>query len=83
MSQGAGIIPDESVFADLRRQCTSTENWQNKYNKNGMEVWVEVPSSNSPQVNKGSVAKVHKIKVNLFVVLNVFVTGSMIQSYFL
>ncbi|XP_072519218.1 START domain containing 14 [Salminus brasiliensis] len=65
MSLGSGIIPDESVFADFRKQCISTENWQSKYNKNGMEVWVEVPSMNSPQGNKSNFSRVHKIKCKI------------------
>ncbi|KAL6480192.1 hypothetical protein MHYP_G00112250 [Metynnis hypsauchen] len=65
MSLGSGIIPDESVFAELRRQCMSTENWQNKYNKNGMEVWVEVPPSINSQGNKTSLSKVHKVKCKI------------------
>lgn len=58
----SGIIPDEAVFADFRRQALSTDNWYSKYDKNGMEVWVEVAPVTSPQGNK-NVPKVHKIKV--------------------
>lgn len=48
----------------------ATENWLNKYNKNGMEVWVEVPPlSSSPQGNKNNNSKVHKIKVSSLVTL--------------
>ncbi|XP_066504669.1 START domain containing 14 [Hoplias malabaricus] len=64
MSLGSGIVPDESVFSEFRRQCLSTENWQNKYNKNGMEVWVEVPPNNL-QANKNQGSKVHKIKCKI------------------
>lgn len=65
MSLGSEIIPGEAVFSDFRRQCLATENWLNKYSKNGMEVWVEVPAlSNSPQGNKNNYSKVHKIKVS-------------------
>ncbi|XP_062855903.1 START domain containing 14 [Trichomycterus rosablanca] len=66
MSLGSGIIPGEALFSDLRRQCLTTENWQNKYNKNGMEVWVEVPSVSSlSQGNKNSYSKVHKVKCKM------------------
>lgn len=64
MSHGSEIIPGEAVFSDFRRQCLATENWLNKYSKNGMEVWVEVPTlSNSPLGNKSNYSKVHKVKV--------------------
>lgn len=55
----SSILPDEAVFADFRNQCLSVDNWVNKYDNNGMQVWVEVPAkkgSNGP--------KVHKIKVS-------------------
>ena len=54
------ILPDETVFADFRRQCLSTDNWASKYHKNGMQVWVEV----SPTNKGNNVPKVHKIKVS-------------------
>ncbi|XP_021416787.2 START domain-containing protein 10 [Oncorhynchus mykiss] len=60
----SGIIPDEAVFADFRRQALSTDNWYSKYDKNGMEVWVEVAPVTSPQGNK-NVPKVHKIKCRM------------------
>ncbi|XP_029626918.1 START domain-containing protein 10 [Salmo trutta] len=61
----SGIIPDEAVFADFRRQALSTDNWYSKYDKNGMEVWVEVaPVASSPQGNK-NIPKVHKIKCRM------------------
>lgn len=53
------ILPDEAVFVDFRRQCLSTDNWVNKYDSNGMQVWVEVPAKKE---NRGP--KIHKIKVN-------------------
>lgn len=65
MSLGSGIIPGDALFSDFRRQCLGTENWMNKYSKNGMEVWVEVPPlTNSPQGNKNTYSKVHKVKVS-------------------
>ncbi|XP_075959073.1 START domain containing 14 [Anarhichas minor] len=55
------ILPDETAFADFRKQCLSTDNWSNKYDTNGMQVWVE----NSP-ANKGTNGpKVHKIKCQM------------------
>lgn len=53
------ILPDEAVFVDFRRQCLSTDNWVNKYDSNGMQVWVEVPAKKE---NRGP--QIHKIKVN-------------------
>lgn len=53
------ILPDEATFAEFKKQCLSTDNWANKYDKYGMKVWVE-----SPPADKGNnVARVHKIKV--------------------
>lgn len=40
------------------------DNWHSKYDKNGMEVWVETAAV--PQGSKKSAAKVHKIKVSRF-----------------
>ncbi len=54
----SSILPDEAVFADFRKQCLSADNWVNKYDNNGMQVWVEVPKKG----NRGP--KVHKIKVS-------------------
>ncbi|XP_018589345.1 START domain containing 14 [Scleropages formosus] len=54
------VIPDDAVFADFRRQCLSTENWIKKYDKNGMEVWVETLMATENNRNQG--LKVHKIK---------------------
>ncbi|XP_026874369.2 START domain containing 14 [Electrophorus electricus] len=65
MSLTSRIIPDESVFSDFKRQCMSTDNWQNKYSKTGMEVWVEVPPLSCTQGHKSSVSKVHKIKCRI------------------
>ncbi|XP_056624986.1 START domain containing 14 [Triplophysa dalaica] len=64
MSRGSGIIPDESMFNEFKRQCLSTENWLSKYDKNGMEVWVEVAPVSS-QGNKGNNSKIHKIKCRI------------------
>lgn len=58
-SKMSSILPDEAVFADFRRQCLSTDNWVNKYDSNGMQVWVEVPTKKE---NRGP--KIHKIKVS-------------------
>uniref|UniRef100_A0A4W5R082 START domain-containing protein 10 n=1 Tax=Hucho hucho TaxID=62062 RepID=A0A4W5R082_9TELE len=60
----SGIIPDEAVFTDFRRQALSTDNWYSKYDMNGMEVWVEVAPVTSHQGNK-NVPKVHKIKCRM------------------
>ncbi|KAJ8015688.1 hypothetical protein DPEC_G00028710 [Dallia pectoralis] len=57
----SGIIPDEAVFTDFRRQALSSDNWCSKYEKNGMEVWVEIPPASS-QTN-GPV--VHKIRCRM------------------
>ena len=54
------ILPDGATFADFRKQCLSTDNWLNKYDKNEMQVWVE-----HPPASKGNhVPKIHKIKVS-------------------
>ncbi|XP_074529806.1 START domain containing 14 [Halichoeres trimaculatus] len=57
MSHQPSILPDEAAFTDFKKQCLSVGNWSNKYDKCGMQVWVEVPPTkgNNPQ-------KVHKIK---------------------
>lgn len=60
MSLSSSILPDEAVFADFRRQCLSTDNWVNKYDNHGMQVWVEVPPKNE---TRGP--KTHKIKVSV------------------
>lgn len=60
MSFSSNILPDEAVFADFRRQCLTTDNWVNKYDNHGMQVWVEVPPKNE---TRGP--KTHKIKVRL------------------
>ncbi|XP_068446610.1 START domain containing 14 [Clinocottus analis] len=55
------ILPDKAAFADFRKQCLSTDNWSNKYDKHGMQVWVE-----GSLANKGNnVPKVHKIKCKM------------------
>ncbi|XP_041846524.1 START domain containing 14 [Melanotaenia boesemani] len=61
MSRLASILPSEAVFADFRRQCLATENWLNKYDSNGMQVWVEVPPANRGY----NAPKVHKIKCRM------------------
>ncbi|XP_019726768.1 START domain containing 14 [Hippocampus comes] len=58
----ASILPDDSAFVDFKDQCLSTTgNWHNKYDKHGMQVWMEIPkdkgNSNGP--------KVHKIKCKM------------------
>lgn len=72
MSRGSGIIPDESMFNEFKRQCLSTENWLNKYDKNDMEVWVEVAPLSTSTSNKGNLAKVHKIKVRCLPTFNYY-----------
>ncbi|XP_023142775.1 START domain containing 14 isoform X2 [Amphiprion ocellaris] len=57
----ASILPGEEAFFDFRKQCLATENWLNKYDENGMQVWVEVPAANK----KNHVPKVHKIKCKM------------------
>lgn len=59
MSIHSCILPDEKVFADFRQQCLSSDNWVNKYDNSGMQVWVEVPAKKGKQG-----PKVHKIKVS-------------------
>lgn len=59
MSTGSSILPDEAVFVDFRRQCLSTDSWVNKYDSNGMQVWVEVPAKKGKRS-----PKIHKIKVS-------------------
>lgn len=51
------ILPNEAAFADFREQCLSTDNWFNKYDRQGMQVWVE----GSPAIKGNDVPKVHKI----------------------
>ncbi|XP_042371841.1 START domain-containing protein 10-like [Plectropomus leopardus] len=55
------ILPDEATFADFRNQCSSTENWASKYDKHGIQVWVEV----APKNKGNNVPKVHKIKCKM------------------
>ncbi|KAF7228497.1 START domain containing 14 [Nothobranchius furzeri] len=55
--QHSSILPGEEAFADFKKQCLSTENWINKYDSDGMQVWIEV--------QKNSVPKVHKIKCKM------------------
>ncbi|KAI9514655.1 hypothetical protein NQZ68_031542 [Dissostichus eleginoides] len=52
------ILPDEAVFADFKKQCLSTDNWANKYDKEGMQVWVETSTSQKKN-------PVHKIKCKM------------------
>lgn len=60
MSHQPSILPDEKAFEDFKKQCESVGNWSKKYEKNDMQVYVEVPAGKgkTPQ-------KVHKIKVSL------------------
>ncbi|XP_030252738.1 START domain containing 14 [Sparus aurata] len=60
MSIHSCILPDEKVFADFRQQCLSSDNWVNKYDNSGMQVWVEVPAKKGKQG-----PKVHKIKCTM------------------
>lgn len=61
----ASILPDDAVFSQFRTLCSSTDNWGSKYDKNGMQVWVEVP----PVVSEAqkNAAKIHMIKVGTIV----------------
>lgn len=61
MSLRSSILPDDGVFTDFRRQCLSTDNWVNKYDSHGMQVWVELPAKKE---KRGP--KIHKIKVSWF-----------------
>lgn len=58
----SSILPDEAHFSDFRRQCISMDNWVNKYDSDGMEVWVEMPPKNKHKNGP----KIHKIKVVFF-----------------
>ena len=62
MSRKESILPDEAIFSQFRKHCSSTDNWSNKYDKNGMKVWVEVPSTTQTQGQKNG-SKIHMIKV--------------------
>lgn len=59
----SNILPNDNVFSDFKKQCLSTENWLNKYDKSGMQVWVETPPIKTN--NNGS--KVHKIKCKMVI----------------
>lgn len=72
MSRGSGIIPDEFMFNEFKRQCLSTENWHKKYDKNDMEVWVEGPPLSTSTSNKVNLSKVHKIKVRCLPIFNYY-----------
>lgn len=61
----SSILPDETVFADFRKQCFATEYWVNKYDSNGMQVWVEVPPVAIKTNNTG--CKIHKIKCKMII----------------
>ncbi|KAG7268792.1 hypothetical protein CRUP_018347 [Coryphaenoides rupestris] len=59
----ATILPDDAVFSQFRNLCSSADNWYNKYDKNGMQVWVEVaPVVSDAQKNA---AKIHMIKCRM------------------
>ena len=64
MSQCEDILPDDKVFSDFRKQCLSVDNWHTKYDKNGMEVWVESQPTTPSHGSKNKHPKVHKIKVS-------------------
>lgn len=59
--QRVSIIPTEADFEDFKKQCLSTENWVNKYDKMGKRVYVEV----NPAKKKGQHPKIHKIKCKM------------------
>ncbi|XP_028316008.1 START domain containing 14 [Gouania willdenowi] len=63
MSSRESILPTEADFADFRKQCLSSDNWANKYDKHGRQVWVEV----HPGKKKNQVPKVHKIKCKMVI----------------
>ncbi|XP_056456527.1 START domain containing 14 [Gadus chalcogrammus] len=64
MSRKESILPDEAIFSQFRKHCSSTDNWSNKYDKNGMKVWVEVPSTTQTQGQKNG-SKIHMIKCTM------------------
>lgn len=59
----SNILPDERFFGDFIKQCLSTDNWVNKYDKSDIEVCVEMPPAAAKTNNNGS--KVHKIRVKM------------------
>ncbi|XP_013860577.1 START domain containing 14 [Austrofundulus limnaeus] len=65
MSGKSSILPDDQVFADFKKQCLSTENWLNKYDKNDMQVWIEQPNPSNRVGN--NYPKVHKIKCKMMI----------------
>ncbi|KAJ8351237.1 hypothetical protein SKAU_G00227130 [Synaphobranchus kaupii] len=65
MSRGSVAVPDEEDFSDFRKQCLSTEGWLSKYDKNGMEIWVEMTSLTSTKGVKNNIPKIHKIKCRM------------------
>ncbi|KAK0132898.1 START domain-containing protein 10 [Merluccius polli] len=64
MSRGASSLPDDAVFSQFRKSCSSTENWNSKYDKHGMQVWVEVPPA-TPTPGQESAGKIHMIKCRM------------------
>ncbi|XP_042275381.1 START domain containing 14 [Thunnus maccoyii] len=64
MSHHSIKLPDEAAFSDFKMQCLSMENWSNKYDNNGMQVWVEVPPANK---GHNIPPKVHKIKCKMMI----------------
>ncbi|XP_077589217.1 START domain containing 14 [Stigmatopora nigra] len=52
------IIPDSEAFNDFKNQCLTTDNWQERYNKGNLQIWMEV----SKDKGEGIGPKVHKIK---------------------
>ncbi|KAM9375600.1 START domain containing 14 [Pholidichthys leucotaenia] len=61
MSNQPVTLPDKAFFDDFRRQCLSTDNWKNKYDKEGIQVWVEIPPANKGKQGP----KVHKMKCQM------------------
>ncbi|XP_037117783.1 START domain containing 14 [Syngnathus acus] len=60
----ASILPDDSAFDNFKEQCLSTSgNWHNKYDKHGMQVWMEIPKDKG----NSSGSKVHKLKCKITV----------------
>ncbi|CAN9515109.1 unnamed protein product [Ophioblennius macclurei] len=61
MSQQRVKIPTDADFEDFKKQCLSTDNWVNKYDKMGKQVSVEV----NPAKKKGQHPKIHKIRCKM------------------
>ncbi|XP_021171740.2 START domain containing 14 [Fundulus heteroclitus] len=58
--RNSSILPSEEAFEDFKKQCLTGEDWHKKYDKNGMQVWVELPANKT-----NNAPKVHKIKCKM------------------